>query len=65
MDKNNAGVITFFKVAEILNQNLYREGFGDKKDTTTFLIMEDLIGYFKTLSNIDFDEKQFKKLCLE
>ena len=65
MDEHDAGIISFYDIAEILNQNLHREGFGDRTDTTTFLIMNDLTGYFKTLKNTGFNEKEFKKLCLK
>ena len=54
----------FIEFAEILNQNLHREGFGDKEDTTTFLIIDDLCGYFKG-ENPKFDEVKFKEACLK
>ena len=64
MDKNNAGIISFFEIAEIINKNAY-----DKTQVTPrteiIKLTEDLSNYFKTLQNTGFNEKEFKKLCLE
>jgi len=54
----------FKKIADILNQSLYQEGFGNKEDTTTFLIMENFIGWLKS-ENPKFDEVKFREAVLK
>jgi len=64
MNKNSAGVITFEKIASIINNNAY-----DKTEVTPRECIKSLVGdlsiYFKKLPNVDFNERQFKKECLK
>ncbi len=61
MEKHDGGIIGFFEIAEIIN--------GIEIDITTdefrFKIISGLSNYFKTLQNTGFNEKEFKKLCLD
>ena len=64
MEKHDGGIISFFKIAEIINKNAY-----EKTEVTPrkciIELTEDLSNYFKTLQNTGFNEKEFKKLCLK
>lgn len=55
MDKHSSGIISFYEVAEIINN-----AQGDYNE-----LINGLINYFKTLSNTDFNEEQFREECLK
>ena len=64
MDKSSAGVITFEEIASIINSNAFLcEEVTPEKNMVN--LVEDLSRYFKGLSNVDFDEKKFKEICLK
>ena len=64
MEKHDAGIISFYNMADIINNNAY-----DKTEVTPreciIKLTEDLIKYFKTLQNTGFNEEEFKNLCLK
>ena len=61
MDKRSGGIISFEEVAECIN--LIEVDIST--DEFRYKVITNLSNYFKTLSNTDFDEEQFKKVCLE
>jgi len=74
MDEHSAGIITFERIAKILNNELYNEDAVDtfisvteekkqEREDTIRDIAIKLSDYFKNLQNVDFDEVEFKKLC--
>ena len=64
MEEHDAGVITFYKIADIINKNAYNKTEVTPKEDFKVLVNE-LITYFKTLRNTGFNEKEFKSLCLD
>jgi len=63
MEEHDAGIISFYQIASIINDNAYNKTEVTPKEDFIKLV-DDLSRYFKTLQNTGFNEKQFKKLCL-
>ena len=62
MEKHDAGIISFYEIADIINKNIYC--YGDN-ELIEMKFIKDLSKYFKTLQNTGFDEEEFKILCLK